>query len=96
MRRPGTVAARRKNGRVRVTLLFLMLVLLAGRRSPGFAQAVPAAPRPPDAFGYRRLVVMFGRDSVQVLLLSKKRGGAAQEAAAALGAGLAAGAAGAL
>ena len=29
------------------------------------------APRPPEAFGYRRLVVMFGRDSVQVLLLLK-------------------------
>ena len=49
---------------------FLILWLLAGLNNPIFAQA-PPAPRPPEAFGYRRLVVMFGRDSVQVLLLSK-------------------------
>ena len=50
--------------------LLLHLLLLAGLSCPTFAQTTPA-PRPPEAFGYRRLVVMFGRDSVQVLLLSK-------------------------
>ena len=50
-------------------LLILPLLLLLSLRSP--AQTAPAAPRPPEAFGYRRLTVMFGRDSVQVLLLSK-------------------------
>ena len=55
-------------------LLILVLLLLPGRTSHAQnapATTVPAAPRPPEAFGYRRLVVMFGRDSVQVLLLSK-------------------------
>ena len=46
----------------------LLLLLLLNYRS--FAQTTPT-PRPPEAFGYRRLVVMFGRDSVQLLLLSK-------------------------
>ncbi|MGY3087831.1 dienelactone hydrolase [Hymenobacter sp. UYAg731] len=51
--------------------LLLILVLLAGlSRRPALAQT-NAAPRPPEAFGYRRLTVMFGPDSVQVLLLSK-------------------------
>jgi dienelactone hydrolase len=52
-----------------ISLLFLLLLGALSR--PAAAQTTPAAPRPPEAFGYRRLVVMFGRDSVQVLLLSK-------------------------
>ena len=51
-------------------LLLILPLLLLSLRSP--AQTAPAVPRPPEAFGYRRLTVMFGRDSVQVLLLSKK------------------------
>ncbi|MET4076830.1 alpha/beta fold hydrolase [Hymenobacter sp. UYCo722] len=51
--------------------LLLLLLLVACLGSPALAQTAPAAPRPPEAFGYRRLTVMFGRDSVQVLLLSK-------------------------
>jgi len=50
--------------------LFLLLGLLLSLGRPACGQTAPAA-RPPEAFGYRRLVVMFGRDSVQVLLLSK-------------------------
>lgn len=50
--------------------LFLLLGLLMGVRSLAFAQAT-TSPRQPESFGYRRLAVMFGRDSVQVLLLSK-------------------------
>nr|WP_305032903.1 alpha/beta fold hydrolase [Hymenobacter sp. CA1UV-4] len=52
-------------------------MLLAGLGYPGRAQTAPstqttpAARRSPESFGYRQLVVMFGRDSVQVLLLSK-------------------------
>ena len=47
----------------------LVLLLLLPLRSP--AQTTPAAARTPEAFGYRHLTVMFGRDSVQVLLMSK-------------------------
>ncbi len=50
--------------------VILFLLLLAGSSSAAMAQAT-TAPRSLEAFGYRRLVVMFGRDSVQVLLLSK-------------------------
>ena len=49
--------------------LLLLLPLLLSLRSP--AQTTPAAARTPESFGYRRLTVMFGRDSVQVLLMSK-------------------------
>jgi pimeloyl-ACP methyl ester carboxylesterase len=63
---------------MRQPILLLILLLLAGQRGhPAFAQTsqtaqtASLAPRPPEAFGYRRLTVMFGRDSVQVLLLSK-------------------------
>ncbi|WP_216688376.1 hypothetical protein [Hymenobacter siberiensis] len=51
--------------------LFLCLLLLLGLSSVAFAQST-AARLSPEQFGYRRLVVMFGRDSVQVLLMSKK------------------------
>ena len=51
--------------------ILLFLLLLPGLKRPAFAQTPAAAPRPPEAFGYRRLTVLFGRDSVQVLLLSK-------------------------
>ena len=47
----------------------LLLLLLLSYRSP--AQTTPAAARTPESFGYRHLTVMFGRDSVQVLLMSK-------------------------
>ena len=56
---------------MRRTILCLISLLLAGLGSPIFAQQLSAT-RPPEAFGYRRLLVMFGRDSVQVLLMSKK------------------------
>ncbi|MBF9144235.1 alpha/beta hydrolase family protein [Hymenobacter properus] len=49
--------------------LFLLLGLWLSLSRPAFAQT--AAPRSPESFGYRRHVVMFGRDSVQLLLLSK-------------------------
>ncbi len=49
--------------------LLLLSLLLLSLRSP--AQTTPAAARTPESFGYRRLTVMFGRDSVQVLLMSK-------------------------
>ncbi|MBD2720533.1 alpha/beta hydrolase family protein [Hymenobacter armeniacus] len=48
----------------------LILLLLAGPSAPARAQAGRAL-RTPAEFGYRQTVVMFGRDSVQVLLLSK-------------------------
>ena len=38
---------------------------------PALAQAPPAR-RTPEEFGYRHLVVMFGKDSVDVLVLSKQ------------------------
>ena len=47
----------------------LLVLLLLPLRSP--AQTTPAVPRTPESFGYRHLTVMFGRDSVQVLLMSK-------------------------
>ncbi|MBF9224116.1 alpha/beta hydrolase family protein [Hymenobacter ruricola] len=48
-----------------------LLLLLLGRLAlPANAQTNPTA-RTVEEFGYRRQVVMFGRDSVQVLLLSK-------------------------
>ena len=50
--------------------IILFLLLLVGSSSAAVAQTRAAA-RTPEEFGYRRLVVMFGRDSVQVLLLSK-------------------------
>lgn len=53
---------------MRVWALFLLL--LVGLSVPARAQG-KAAPRTPAEFGYRHVVVMFGRDSVQVLLLSK-------------------------
>lgn len=56
-------------------LLLPLAVLLAAQPggSPARAQALTAAVRrTPEAFGYRRLVVMFGRDSVQVLVQSPK------------------------
>ncbi|WP_201982425.1 alpha/beta hydrolase family protein [Hymenobacter rubidus] len=51
-------------------VLVLFLLLLAGLSAPARAQSKAAA-RTPAEFGYRQVVVMFGRDSVQVLLLSK-------------------------
>ena len=50
--------------------IVLFLLLLVGSGSAAVAQT-STDPRPPEAFGYRRLVVMFRRDSVQVLLPSK-------------------------
>jgi pimeloyl-ACP methyl ester carboxylesterase len=50
--------------------LALFLLLLLGLSAPGFAQKAPAR-RGPEEFGYRHTVVMFGRDSVNVLLLSQ-------------------------
>jgi hypothetical protein len=48
--------------------LFLLLGLLLSLNRPAAGQT---APHTPESFGYRRLVVMFERDSVQVLLMSK-------------------------
>ncbi|MDQ2769192.1 MAG: hypothetical protein M3Y54_01665 [Bacteroidota bacterium] len=45
-------------------------MLLLALRSP--AQTTPAAGRTPKSFGYRHLRVMFGRDTVDVLVQSKK------------------------
>jgi dienelactone hydrolase len=50
--------------------LALFLLLLLGLKAPAFAQKGPAR-RTPAEFGYRHQVVMFGRDSVDVLLLSQ-------------------------
>ena len=50
--------------------LLLLLGLLLPLARPAAGQTTPA-PRSPESFGYRRLTVMFGRDSVQVLLMSK-------------------------
>jgi pimeloyl-ACP methyl ester carboxylesterase len=47
--------------------MFLLLAMLAG---PVVAQTTPR-PRTPEEFGYRHLVVMYGRDSVDVLVLSQ-------------------------
>ncbi|ALW85678.1 hypothetical protein AUC43_11615 [Hymenobacter sedentarius] len=47
-----------------------LLIALLGLAAPGVAQP-SKAPRIPEEFGYRHLVVMFGRDSVDVLVLSK-------------------------
>ncbi|GAA4364856.1 dienelactone hydrolase family protein [Hymenobacter saemangeumensis] len=52
---------------MRILGLFLGLVLL--KAAPGMAQAATTRPQPAD-FGFRHLVVMFGRDSVQVLVQS--------------------------
>ena len=53
---------------MRLFLPFALLFLLLSHHS--FAQTTPAR-LTPEQFGYRHLVVMFGRDSVQVLVLSK-------------------------
>ncbi len=50
-------------------ILTFALLLLFGRL--GFAQTPPAR-RTPEEFGYRHLVVMFGKDSVDVLVKSPK------------------------
>lgn len=50
--------------------LALFLLLLLGLKVPVFAQKGPAR-RGPGEFGYRHVVVLFGRDSVDVLLLSQ-------------------------
>ena len=48
----------------------LLLLLLLPLRSP--AQTTPAALRTPESFGYRHLRVRCGRDTVDVLVQSKK------------------------
>ena len=52
-------------------VLRLFLLSLRGFQLPAFAQNRPA-PRTPEAFGYRHLLLRFGQDSVDVLLLSEK------------------------
>ncbi|WP_125916458.1 alpha/beta hydrolase family protein [Hymenobacter coccineus] len=47
------------------------LVALMSWLGPRVAVAQPAALPAPETFGYRHLVVMFGRDSVDVLVLSQ-------------------------
>ena len=51
-------------------LLGLMLGLVLGFDVPVAAQTLPVR-RTPEAFGYRHLVVLFGKDSVDVLVQSK-------------------------
>ena len=51
-------------------ILGLLLALLWGRPAFVAAQAGPAR-RTPEGFGFRHLVVMFGRDSVDVLVQSQ-------------------------
>ena len=51
--------------------LLLLLLLLQGLVGSVFAQKIPVR-RTAEEFGYRHLVVMFGRDSVNVLVQSKK------------------------
>jgi dienelactone hydrolase len=51
--------------------IIAFLLLLVGSGSAAVAQT-SAAVRTPEEFGYCRLVVMFGRDSVQVLVKSPK------------------------
>ena len=53
-------------------LLGLMLGLVLGFDIPAAAQTLPAR-RTLEAFGYRHLVVLFGKDSVDVLVQSKPR-----------------------
>ena len=48
-----------------------LLVLLLGMERPATAQVLPGR-RTPEEFGYRHLVVLFGKDSVDVLVQSKK------------------------
>ncbi len=58
----------RKMQRVAGCLVALMIWL-----GPRVAAAqLPGAPPAPETFGYRHLVVLFGRDSVDVLVLSQK------------------------
>ncbi|MGI4885509.1 MAG: alpha/beta hydrolase family protein [Janthinobacterium lividum] len=47
------------------------LVALMIGLGPRAAAAQPGAPRPPEAFGYRHLVVRCGRERVDVLVLSR-------------------------
>ena len=54
----------------KLSAFLLPLLLLLPLRSP--AQTTPAAARTPESFGYRHLRVMFGRDTVDVLVQSKK------------------------
>ncbi|SFP69553.1 alpha/beta hydrolase family protein [Hymenobacter arizonensis] len=51
-------------------VLFLIAVLLGWLQLPAAAQN--AKPRTPEDFGYRHQVVMFGKDSVNVLVKAKK------------------------
>jgi dienelactone hydrolase len=48
-----------------------LLVLLLGMERPATAQVLTGR-RTPEEFGYRHLVVVFGKDSVDVLVQSKK------------------------
>ncbi|GAB3863802.1 dienelactone hydrolase family protein [Hymenobacter segetis] len=50
--------------------LLLFLLLLVGLGSPVFAQKKTAVPRTPLDFGFGHLVVMFGKDSVDLLIQS--------------------------
>ncbi|MBF9237171.1 hypothetical protein I2I05_07160 [Hymenobacter sp. BT683] len=52
-------------------IVFLLLLLLFNLATSAAAQST-AVPRTPADFGYRQLVVMFGKDSVNVLVLSPK------------------------
>ena len=67
--------------------LGLILMVLVGLGSKVTAQQLPARCMP-EEFGYQHLVMMFGRDSVDVLIQSKKRGGAGPEAPVTVGSGL--------
>ena len=49
-------------------VLGFLLLLSLGLARPASAQTRPAR-RTPEEFGYRHLVVMFGKDSVNVLVL---------------------------
>ena len=51
-------------------VLGLLLLLLLALARPASAQTRPAL-RTPEEFGYRHMVVMFGKDSVDGLVLPR-------------------------